>query len=59
MKISVHTSDSGTFAKRSSGLMSSFLDGLLPIFDLGGTLLDDRYVFGNGYEEDIAAIRRD
>ena len=37
----------------------SFLGGLAHIFDFGGTLCDYYYPSGDGYEEDIAAIRSD
>ena len=47
------------FANAYSNARQCFVEGLMPIFDLGGTLLDDIYVFRSGYEEDIAALRGD
>jgi len=37
----------------------SFLDGLAQIFSFGGTMYEDYYPSGDGYEEDIAAMRSD
>jgi len=39
--------------------LPSFFDGLANIFDLGGTLEEYYSQFGNGYEEDLAALRSD
>jgi hypothetical protein len=59
MNKKVYTLDERTFAESYFNEMPSFFEGLLPILDLGGTLLDDNYVFRSGYEEDIAALRCD
>ena len=59
MKEKVYVLGECEFAKAHSNARQCFWEGLLPIFDLGGTLLDDIYVFRTGYEEDIAALRGD
>lgn len=59
MKEKVHVFGDFDFSEDHSSARQCLLEGLMPIFDLGGTLLDDYYVFTSGYEEDIAALRGD